>query len=286
MTLGPCHAHVDGFDLHAGLVTPAGQRDRLERRCRYALRPPLAQDRLHVGAEGTVWLTLRHRWADGTTHLRCDPLELLERIAVLTPRPRVNLILYDGILAPRAATRALVERWLAADPSLAAEASRDAVGEAFRRPVVASTERDRRTALERTRRLLQRRQLYFGSALACTLSPFSFAFRDGQIAWFMWRDAPDLAGVFTGIAIGAGLASQGSRAAARDGDVGLDAAMPGLKSQRSVLESRHSIACPGAAHHEDPLPASLMSCCSPSRCAASARRPFGASRYQVTGRRS
>jgi hypothetical protein len=101
MTLGPCHAHVDGFDLHAGLVTRAGQRDRLERLCRYALRPPLAQDRLRVGAEGTIWLTLRHRWADGTTHLRFDPLELLERLAMLTPRPRVNLMLYYGVLAPR-----------------------------------------------------------------------------------------------------------------------------------------------------------------------------------------
>ena len=42
---------------------------------------------------------------DGTTHLRFDPLELLERLAVLTPRPRVNLILYYGVLAPRAAWR-------------------------------------------------------------------------------------------------------------------------------------------------------------------------------------
>ncbi len=67
MTPGPCHAHVAGFDLHAGLVTRAGQRDRLERLCRYALRPPLAQDRLHVSDEGEIWLTLRHRWADGTT---------------------------------------------------------------------------------------------------------------------------------------------------------------------------------------------------------------------------
>ena len=105
VTLGPCHAHVDGFDLHAGLVTRAGQRDRLRRLCRYALRPPLAQDRLHVSAEGTIWLTLRHRWADGTTHLRFDPLELLERLAGLTPRPRVNLILHYGVLAPRAAWR-------------------------------------------------------------------------------------------------------------------------------------------------------------------------------------
>jgi hypothetical protein len=87
-------------------MTRASQRDRLERLCRYALRPPLAQERLHRTSDGEIWLTLRHRWADGTTHLRFDPLELLERLAVLTPRPRVNLILYYGVLAPRAAWRA------------------------------------------------------------------------------------------------------------------------------------------------------------------------------------
>ena len=52
-----------------------------------------------------MWLTLRHRRADGTTHLRFDPLELLERLVVLTPGPRVNLILYYGVLAPRGAWR-------------------------------------------------------------------------------------------------------------------------------------------------------------------------------------
>jgi len=46
--------------------------------------------------------------ADGTTHLRFDPLELLERLAVLTLRPRVHLILYYGVLAPRAAWRAAI----------------------------------------------------------------------------------------------------------------------------------------------------------------------------------
>lgn len=35
-----CHARSNGFDLHAGLVVPDGQRERLERVCRYALRPP------------------------------------------------------------------------------------------------------------------------------------------------------------------------------------------------------------------------------------------------------
>jgi hypothetical protein len=105
---GRCHARQEGFDLDAGVWIPAGQRDRLERLCRYALRPTVAQDRLRLTAEGQVVLQLRHPWADGTTHLLFDPLELLERLAVLIPRPRINLILYHGILGPRAAWRSLV----------------------------------------------------------------------------------------------------------------------------------------------------------------------------------
>jgi hypothetical protein len=42
--LGPCHARRNGFDLHAGVVVPARDRARLERLCRYALRPPIAQE--------------------------------------------------------------------------------------------------------------------------------------------------------------------------------------------------------------------------------------------------
>jgi hypothetical protein len=103
-----CHARQEGFDLDAGVWIPADQPDRLERLCRYALRPTVAQDRLQLTAEGQVVLQLRHPWADGTTHLLFDPLELLERLAVLVPRPRINLILYQGILGPRAAWRSLV----------------------------------------------------------------------------------------------------------------------------------------------------------------------------------
>ena len=87
---------------------PADQRDRLERLCRYTLRPTVAQDRLRLTTEGQVVLQLRHPWSDGTTHLLLDPLELLERLAVLIPRPRINLILYHGILGARAAWRSLV----------------------------------------------------------------------------------------------------------------------------------------------------------------------------------
>jgi hypothetical protein len=80
VTLGPCHANAGGFDLHAGIVVRAGERERLERLCRYTLRPPIAQARLRAGAEGQVWITLRHQWADGTTHLRFEAVALLDRL--------------------------------------------------------------------------------------------------------------------------------------------------------------------------------------------------------------
>jgi hypothetical protein len=126
------HARLRGFDLHAAVVTRAGQRGRLERLCRYALRPPIAQDRLRLDGDGQVWLQLRHRWSDGTTHLRFDPLDLLGRLAALTPRPRINLILYYGVLAPRARGRAGVVAWAPSDEPRrvrAAEARAPELGE-------------------------------------------------------------------------------------------------------------------------------------------------------------
>jgi hypothetical protein len=105
-----CHARANGFDLHAGLVVPAGHRERLERVCRYALRPPVAGDRVRVTDDGQVVLQLRHQWIDGTTHVVFDAVEFLGRLAVLVPRPRINLILYHGVLAPRAAWRSAVVR--------------------------------------------------------------------------------------------------------------------------------------------------------------------------------
>jgi hypothetical protein len=55
-----------------------------------------------------VVLTLKTPWADGTRQLVFEPLTLLERLAALTPRPRINLVLYHGVLAPHAGWRARV----------------------------------------------------------------------------------------------------------------------------------------------------------------------------------
>ena len=101
------HARWEGFDLHAGVTAP-GHRARLERLCRYALRPPVTGARLAVAADGRVVLRLRHPWADGTTHVAFEPTAFLERLAVLVPRPRINLLPYHGVLAAHAAWRAAV----------------------------------------------------------------------------------------------------------------------------------------------------------------------------------
>ena len=75
---------------------------------RYVLRPAVAQDRLRLLDDGRVLLTLKTAWADGTRHLIFEPLTLLEKLAALTPRPRINLVLYHGVLAPHAGWRARV----------------------------------------------------------------------------------------------------------------------------------------------------------------------------------
>ena len=102
---GPLHAHDAGFDLHAGVTVAAGDRPRLERLCCYVFRPPLGQRRLRRLGDGRIAVELQRRWADGTTHLVFTPGELLERLATLVPRPRINLLLYHGILAPNARWR-------------------------------------------------------------------------------------------------------------------------------------------------------------------------------------
>jgi len=105
---GPWRAHDAGFDIHAGVTVAAYDRPGLEQLCCYVFRPPLGQQRLRHLADGRIAIALQRPWADGTTHLVFTPLELLERLAVLIPRPRVNLVLYHGVLAPNAPWRRAV----------------------------------------------------------------------------------------------------------------------------------------------------------------------------------
>jgi hypothetical protein len=102
---GARQAHLEGFDLHANVWVSANDRAGVERLCRYVLRPPFAQERLRLRRDGRVALELKTAWRDGTRELVFEPLEFLERLAAMTPRPETNLLICHGVLAPRARWR-------------------------------------------------------------------------------------------------------------------------------------------------------------------------------------
>ena len=98
-------ASAHGFSLHAGVRCGAHQRQQLERLCRYITRPAIANERLKRDGAGNVVLQLKSAWRDGTTHIRMSPLEFMQRLAALVPRPRLHLIRHHGVLAPNARLR-------------------------------------------------------------------------------------------------------------------------------------------------------------------------------------
>ena len=123
MSRGPRQAHLDGFDLHANVWVGANDRAGLERLCRYVLRPPFAQERLRLRADGRVGLELKRAWHDGTRELVFEPLEFLERLAAMRPRPETNLLMCHGLLAPRASWRDRVIVYGRVEPPLTASAA-------------------------------------------------------------------------------------------------------------------------------------------------------------------
>jgi hypothetical protein len=64
---GPLCADVDGFSLHAAVRVEARDRERLEKLCRYASRPAIAESRLRLLPDGRVGYSLKKGWKDGTT---------------------------------------------------------------------------------------------------------------------------------------------------------------------------------------------------------------------------
>ena len=88
--------NAHGFSLHAALRWRADQRLELEQLCRYITRPAIANERLKRNRAGQVVLQLKSPYKDGTTHIVMEPLEFMERLAALVPRPRLHLIRFQG----------------------------------------------------------------------------------------------------------------------------------------------------------------------------------------------
>jgi ribosomal protein S27E len=104
----PWAAEVDGFNVHAGVLVQAGDRDGLERLCRYGARPPFSLERLSILPDGRVAYRLRKLRKNGATHLVLTPVQCLARIAALIPPPRFPLLRFAGVLAPSSSWRSAV----------------------------------------------------------------------------------------------------------------------------------------------------------------------------------
>jgi hypothetical protein len=89
----------------------ADDRQALKQLCRHITRPALANERVQTNAAGQVVLKLKTPWRDGTTHLVMSPLEFMQRLAPLVPRPRLHLIGLHGVLAPLAPNAKLRPWW-------------------------------------------------------------------------------------------------------------------------------------------------------------------------------
>lgn len=105
LTTSALCANHHGFSLHAGVRFGSHQRKELERLCRFLTRPAIANERLKRNAAGQVVLPLKIAYRDGTTPIVLSPLEFMQRLAALVPRPRLHLIRFHSVLAPNAKLR-------------------------------------------------------------------------------------------------------------------------------------------------------------------------------------
>src|SRR5512132_469147 len=105
---GPWVADASGFNVHAGVTVRSGDREGLERLCRYCARPPFSLERLSMLPDGRVAYLLRKPRRNGATHLVMTPVQCLARIAALIPPPRFPLQRFSGVFAPRSPLRAAV----------------------------------------------------------------------------------------------------------------------------------------------------------------------------------
>ncbi len=87
---GPQGAEVSGFNVHAGVAVRAGDREGLERLCRYCARPPFRLERLSLLPDGRLAYLLRKPRRNGATHLVMTPMQFLARISSLIPRMRLK----------------------------------------------------------------------------------------------------------------------------------------------------------------------------------------------------
>ena len=101
-------AEALGVNLYGRQLVDGHDRQKLERLCRYVMRPPLSQDRLQWRTDGRLELEFKNMWKDGTRALALEPHDLLVRLCASIPPPWFNMIRYFGVLSSHSRHRARV----------------------------------------------------------------------------------------------------------------------------------------------------------------------------------
>ena len=104
---GRHEAFFEGFSLHCGVRLHENDREGIERLCRYGARGPLTLGRLSRDG-GDVYRYRMKRTVRGRDELVMTGKELVRKLAVLVPPPRVHLVRFHGVFAPNAKHRAQV----------------------------------------------------------------------------------------------------------------------------------------------------------------------------------
>ncbi len=97
-----------GMQLHAAVTVDGRDRSRLERLCRYLLRPPFAQDAVQRTADGQVRVYFKKPTRAGATYAQMTPDTFLARLCALVPPPGAHTVRYYGVLAGHHALRARI----------------------------------------------------------------------------------------------------------------------------------------------------------------------------------
>jgi hypothetical protein len=101
--------HGGGFSLDASIRIEAWDRAGLERLLRYCARPPFASERLSWDNRSQrVVYELAKPLPNAPGALTLDPIELIDRLVILIPPPRIHRHRYHGVLAPHARLRRAV----------------------------------------------------------------------------------------------------------------------------------------------------------------------------------
>jgi hypothetical protein len=99
----------DGFDVHCAVRIAADDDAGRERLVRYCTRPPFALDRIELLRDGRIAYLLKAP-RKGRTHRVMTPMDFMARLAALVPPPKIPLVRYHGVFAPRSSWRAVSTR--------------------------------------------------------------------------------------------------------------------------------------------------------------------------------